>query len=95
MLKGVGAHGVDPTQQGWSKALKRDQVSQLIEVLKGGILPTGESDIPAMLRSSSGRRMRGPTSSSSRRRSRERGPEVQRPRRRRRGQSLPRDSTTP
>jgi hypothetical protein len=47
MLKGVGAHGVDPTQQGWSKALKRDQVSQLIEVLKGGILPTGESDIPA------------------------------------------------
>jgi hypothetical protein len=47
MLKGVGAHGVDPTQQGWSKALKRDQVSQLIEVLKGGILPTGESDLPA------------------------------------------------
>jgi hypothetical protein len=47
MLKGVGAHGVDPTQQGWSKALKRDQVSQLIEVLKGGILPTGESDIPS------------------------------------------------
>src|SRR5205085_12486167 len=49
MLKGVGAHGVDPTQQGWSKALKRDQVSQLIEVLKGGILPTGESDLPADL----------------------------------------------
>jgi hypothetical protein len=24
-----------------------DQVSQLIEVLKGGILPTGESDIPS------------------------------------------------
>jgi hypothetical protein len=47
MLKGVGAHGVDPTQQGWSKALKRDQVSQLIEVLKGGVLPTGESDIPS------------------------------------------------
>jgi hypothetical protein len=47
MLKGVGAHGVDPTQEGWSKALKRDQASQLIEVLKGGILPTGESDIPS------------------------------------------------
>jgi hypothetical protein len=47
MLKGVGAHGVDPTQQGWSKALKRDQVSQLIEVLKSGMLPTGQSDIPA------------------------------------------------
>jgi hypothetical protein len=47
MLKGVGAHGVDPTQQGWSKALKRDQVSQLIEVLKSGTLPTGQSDIPA------------------------------------------------
>src|SRR4051812_26241131 len=47
MLKGVGAHGVDPTQQGWSKALKRDQVSQLIEVLKSGTLPTGESDVPS------------------------------------------------
>jgi hypothetical protein len=47
MLKGVGAHGVDPTQQGWSKALKRDQASQLIEVLKGGVLPIGQSDIPA------------------------------------------------
>jgi hypothetical protein len=47
MLKGVGAHRVDPTQQGWSKALKRDQVSQLIEILKSGTLPTGESDVPA------------------------------------------------
>jgi hypothetical protein len=47
MLKGVGADGVDPTKAGWSKALKRDQVSQLIEVLKGGVLPTGESDIPS------------------------------------------------
>jgi hypothetical protein len=47
MLAKVGAHNVDPTQQGWSKALKRDQVSQLIEILKSGTLPTGESDVPS------------------------------------------------
>jgi hypothetical protein len=47
MLAKVGAHGVDPTQQGWSKALKRDQASQLIEILKGGVLPIGEPDLPA------------------------------------------------
>jgi ERF superfamily len=49
MLKGVDADGVNPTKDGWSKALKRDQVSRLIETLKSGILPTGTSDIPSDL----------------------------------------------
>lgn len=47
MLKAVDADGVDPTAAGWSKALKRDQVSQLIEIFKSGSLPTGTSDIPS------------------------------------------------
>jgi ERF superfamily protein len=46
MLEDVHAAGVDPTVDGWSKALKKDQASGLIERFKSGTLPTGESDIP-------------------------------------------------
>lgn len=49
MLRDVDADGVDPTQAGWSKALKKDQASGLIERFKSGTLPTGESDIPSDL----------------------------------------------
>jgi hypothetical protein len=47
LLARVGADGVDPTAAGWSKALNKAQVSQLIETFKNGVLPTGESDIPS------------------------------------------------
>jgi hypothetical protein len=47
LLTRVGADGVDPTAAGWSKALNKAQVSQLIETFKNGVLPTGESDIPS------------------------------------------------
>lgn len=47
MLVDVDADGVDPTKTGWSKALKKDQASGLIERFKSGTLPTGESDIPS------------------------------------------------
>jgi hypothetical protein len=47
MLEAVDAHGVDPSQEGWSKALKRDQASRLIEVFKSGRVPApGQQDIP-------------------------------------------------
>jgi hypothetical protein len=50
MLKQVDADGVDPRQQGWSKALGRDQVSQLIEAFKSGTTPApGQQDIPTDL----------------------------------------------
>jgi hypothetical protein len=46
MLADVDADGVDPTKAGWSKALKKDQASRMIERFKSGTLPTGKSDIP-------------------------------------------------
>jgi hypothetical protein len=49
LLTRVGADGVDPSVAGWSKALNKAQVSQLIETFKTGVLPTGESDIPSDL----------------------------------------------
>lgn len=49
LLHRVHADGVDPTVAGWSKALNKAQVSQLIEAFKEGVLPTGESDVPSDL----------------------------------------------
>jgi hypothetical protein len=46
MLERVGAgHLVGVAK--WTPALNRQQVSQLIEIFKEGVLPTGESDIPS------------------------------------------------
>jgi hypothetical protein len=50
MLKSVDADGVDPRQQGWSKALAKDQVSRLIDLFKAGALPDPNAqDIPTDL----------------------------------------------
>lgn len=46
MLYDVGADGVDPTKPQWSKALKKNQASALIDRFMSGALPTGDSDIP-------------------------------------------------
>lgn len=46
MLTDAGADGVDPTKPNWSKALKKNQASALIDRFMSGTVPTGESDIP-------------------------------------------------